>query len=226
MKPDLQPTDMLINEDAIKIALLETDISDRNQGLDSLCNAFKERLMIFLKYHHAGLTPDDRGEVITRTVQRYGDLLPSNPDWLDRQIWPPLSKIALFIGKGKYRKISKQHEREIDIAVDEVAQKLESTDLGAAWHGSDSSFRRRVSEEIRKLASTLKPRQQQIASVYAQSWALGLSENESIQLIFEATGQRLTRNSYKRGWDEVRRKLQEPMVRLFREEGICLKNLK
>jgi hypothetical protein len=214
-----EPPEPVLDEEHIKISLLDDEIEVRTDGLNRLWKAFSERLMRFLAYHHPGISVQDHADIILRSLERYRDRLPSKPEWEDRPIFPVIARIALLIGRDKYRSLSKQREREIDVMSSEIAGELKDTDLGAAWHAAETSTRQRITATIREVASTMKPRQRQIAYAFAQSWMLEHSEKEAIDFIFTQTGDRLTRDAYKRGWDEVRKKLQEPINRLLKEEG-------
>jgi hypothetical protein len=112
----------------------------------------------------------------------------------------------------------KQRQREPELT-DEIAGTLADTALGTAWQAAQPATRERISHLIRSCAATMSKAQRRIATAYAQTWHKDASAKERIDFIHKQTGVLLTHDAYKRGWDEVRKKLKEPITRLLKEPG-------
>lgn len=207
-------------EDEIKYLLLAETEEERLLAADSLFNLYGVDLMRSIQHHHPGLNADDHHDILVLAIERFSQKFPVESDSFDRPIKPRLLRTAYFVGKELYRKISGRREREVGEMIDEVAKSLKDSEFGSTWHDvADESFRKRVGDEIRIVAAQLKPRQRQIALFFADTWGMELTEREAITEIFRTSGERLTRDQYKRALDEVRGKLREPIRKLLTEEG-------
>lgn len=223
MNQQLPPDD----DDEIKYLLLSEDETTRLQGSDVLLQKYGQAVMQCIEYHHPGLNIPDREAALIAAIERFTHLFRQDSANLDRPIKPQLLRVAFFVGREVYRKVARRREREVSDVIACVAETLKDSELGATWHDvMDTSFRTRVSDEIRRVASNLKPRQRQIALMLAETWGFELTEHESIHEIFRTSGERLTRNQFKRALDEVRNKLRQPILKILIEEGICPTHLK
>jgi hypothetical protein len=216
------PTD----EDELKYLLLSEDEGDRNNAADALHNTFGSDMMRCIEYHHAGLNEADQQEVYLKSIERFVQNFRCSGASINRPLKPQLLRTAIWVGKEKYRKVSRTQERERGDLIEAVAASLRDSDLGQTWRDvADESFRIRVRDSIIVIAARLKPRQRQIAMGLAENWGRELTEKEAIDAIFRTSGERLTRDQFKRAMDEVCKKLREPVLKLLIEEGICPKNL-
>ncbi len=227
MNPEAQTlSSSTVDEDEIKYLLLSDDEDERLQAADALFRAHREQIMRCIEYHHPGLNLPDRQDVLLSSIERFVHTFRNDPRRVERSLKPQLLRTVILVGKEKYRKIARRQERETGDLIESVAETLKDSELGETWHQvMDASFRDRVRLEIQKVAACLKPRQRQIAIMFAETWGLELTEKESIDEIFRTSGDRLTRDQFKRALDEVRKKLREPILRLLKEEGICPRNL-
>ena len=213
-------------EDEIKYLLLSDDENERLRAADALFQAYGEAIMRCIEYHHPGLNVPDRQAVLIQSIERFTQLFRKDSATLDRPLKAQLLRTTIFVGKEVYRKLTRRREREVSDVIDSVAETLKDSELGSTWHQvMDASFRARVTDEVRRVAAGLKPRQRQIAMMFSETWGLELSQQEAIAEIFKTSGERLTRDQFKRGLDEVRSKLRQPILKLLNEEGICPKNL-
>lgn len=207
-------------EDEIKYLLLAENEEERLRAADSLFLLYGVDLMRSIQHHHPGLNGDEHHDILVDAIERFSEIFPVETGMIDRPIKPRLLRTAYFVGREHYRKISGRREREVGEMIDDVAKSLKDSEFGSTWHEvADESFRNRVGEEIRKVAAQLKPRQRQIALFFAETWGMEFAEREAITEIFRTSGQRLTRDQYKRALDEVRGKLREPIRKLIIEEG-------
>jgi hypothetical protein len=208
-------------EDEIKLLLLSDDKEEQVRGQNLLFAAHKEDILHCIEYHHPGLGSDDQEAALLSSIDRFLQVFRRDGSLIDRPLKPPLLRTAILVGREIYRKIARRRERQDDL-ISAVAETLRDSEIGNTWGKlADSSFRERVSNKIREVAADLKPRQRQIALMFAETWGLGLSEQEAIDEIYRTSGERLTRDSYKRALDEVRNKLREPVLRILIEEGKC-----
>jgi hypothetical protein len=223
MTPQAQPED---RDDEIKYLLLSEDEHERLQAADALFQAFGREIMSCIEYHHPGLNPQDQEAALFLSIERFVLIFRSDSSRLDRPLKPQLLRTTFMVGREVYRKVARRQDREIGDLLGSVAETLRDSELGQTWHElMDASFRQRVREEIRKVASGLKPRQRQIAMMFAETWGLEFTEQESITEIFRTTGERLTRDQFKRALAEVKQKLREPIMKILKEEGICPRHL-
>lgn len=213
-------------DDEIKYLLLSDDEDERLRAADALLQAYGETIMRCIEYHHPGLNVPDRRAVLIQSIERFTHIFRQESANLDRPLKAQLLRTVIFVGKEVYRKLARCREREVSDLIDSVAETLKDSEIGSTWHEvMDASFRKRVSDEVRRVAAGFKPRQRQIAMMFAETWGLELSEQEAIAEIFKTSGERLTRDQFKRGLDEVRSKLRQPILKILHEEGICPKNL-
>ena len=213
-------------EDEIKLLLLSDDQEEQLGAKNLLYAAYKEDILRCIEHHNPGLGDDDQEAALLASIERFGCVFRSDASLINRSLKPPLLRTAYFVGKERYRKVARRREIARDELVRAVAETLKESELGNTWGKIvDSSFRQRVSEKIREVAATLKHRQRQIALMFAETWGRALSEQESIAEIYRTSGERLTRDSFKRASDEVHQKLREPILKILIEEGICPKNL-
>lgn len=209
-------------EDEIKYLLLAESQVERLQAADMLFRCYGVVTMRSIEHHHPGLSVHDHQDILTAAIDRFVELFPQETDLIDRPLRPRLLRVAYFVGREHYRKASRRRERESGDSdlVQAVAQSLEGSDFGRTWHHvADASFRERVGAAIRAVAAGMKPRQRQIALFLAETWGMEYTEHEAIAEIYRTSGERLTRDQYKRALDEVRIKLREPIRRLLNEEG-------
>ena len=212
-------------EDEIKLLLLSDDKDEQIRGKNLLFAAHKEDILHCIEYHHPGLGSDDQEAALLGSIDRFLQVFRRDASLIDRPLKPPLLRTAIHVGREIYRKIARRRDRQDDL-ISAIAETLRDSEIGNTWGKlADSSFRERVSNKIREVAADLKPRQRQIAFLFAETWGLGLSELEAIEEIYRTSGERLTRDSYKRGLDEVRSKLREPILKILIEEGKCPTNL-
>jgi hypothetical protein len=208
-------------EDEIKLLLLSDDEEEQVRGKNLLFAAHKEDILHCIEYHHPGLGSDDQEAALLGSIDRFLQVFRRDPSLIERPLKPPLLRTAILVGREIYRKIARRRERQDDLLT-AIAGTLKDSELGNTWGKIvDSSFRQRVSDKMREVAAGLKPRQRQIALIFAETWGLGLSEQEAIEEIYRTSGERLTRDSYKRALDEVRNKLREPILKILIEEGKC-----
>jgi hypothetical protein len=208
-------------EDEIKLLLLSDDEEEQIRGKNLLFAAHKEHILHCIEYHHPGLGSDDQEAALLGSIDRFLHVFRRDASLIDRPLKPPLLRTAILVGREIYRKIARRRERQDDL-ISAIAETLRDSEIGNTWGKlADSSFRERVSNKIREVAADMKPRQRQIAFMFAETWGLGLSELEAIEEIYRTSGERLTRDSYKRGLDEVRNKLRDPILKILIEEGKC-----
>jgi hypothetical protein len=208
-----------LDEEEIKLGILDDDPVVRVSIVERLWNAFNEKLMRSLSHYHPGLSPEDHADIAYDSIVEYCRLFPDKILWENKPIYPTVARIALYAGKDAYKKYSAKCGREIDVLSEEIAHELMDTNLGAAWHEAQASTRSSVSQLIRSAAAAMSKRQRQIATAFAQTWEKGHSTEQAIEFIFKQTGDWLTHDQYKRGWDEVRKKLRDPIDRLLKKDG-------
>ena len=207
-----------LEEEEIKLAILEDDPDVRMGVIERLWNTINEKLMRSLAHFHPGLSEEDHADIAYDSIVEYCCLFPQDSMWADKPIYPMVARVALFAAKDKYKKLVKQRQREPELT-DEVAEALADTDLGTAWHAAQPATRERISQLIRSCAAAMPKAQRRIATAYAQTWHKDASNKERIDFIHKQTGVLLSHDAYKRGWDEVRKKLKEPITRLLKEQG-------
>lgn len=208
-------------EDEIKLLLLSDEEEEQVRGKNLLFAAYKEDILHCIEYHHPGLGSDDQEAALLGSINRFFQVFRRDASLIDRPLKPPLLRTAILVGREIYRKIAQRRKRQDDL-VSAIGETLRDSEIGNTWGKlADNSFRERVSNKIREVATDLKPRQRQIAFMFAETWGLGLSEQEAIDEIYRTSGERLTRDSYKRALDEVRNKLREPILKILIEEGKC-----
>jgi len=213
-------------EDEIKLLLLSDEEEEQLRAANLLYAAHKETILRCIEHHHPGLNNHDQEAALLASIERFVHVFRGDASLIDRPLKPRLLRTAFLVGSEVYRKVARQQARERGDLFDAVAETLKDSELGHTWHEvMDNSFRQRVSDKIREFADGLKPRQRQIALMYAKKWGLELSEKEAIAEIYRTSGERLTRDTFKRAFDEVRQKLREPILKILIEEGKCPKNL-
>jgi rubrerythrin len=208
-----------IDEEEIKLAILDDDPDVRKDVLERLWITFNEKLMRSLAHYHFGLSPEDHADIAYDAIVMYCDLFPRRMTWENKPIYPMMARIAINLGKDEYKKYAKKCEREDDVLSSEIADTLKDTDCGAAWHAAQASTRAEVGQLIRQAAATMQFRQRQIAIAFAMTWEKDHSEAEAIDFIYSKTGEFLTHDQFKRAWAEVRKKLKAPIDHLLKEEG-------
>jgi hypothetical protein len=209
-------------EDEIKLLLLSNDEEEQRRAKNLLYAAYNENILRCIEHHHPGLSADNQETALLASIERFAHVFRGDASLIDRPLKPPLLRTALLVGREFYRKAARRLGRLQEELIRAVAEALKDSELGNTWGKIvDSSFRQRVSDKVREVAATLKPRQRQIAMMFAETWGIGLSEQEAIAEIFRTSGERLTRDSFKRAFDEVRQKLREPILKILIEEGKC-----
>ena len=213
-------------EDEIKLLLLDDNEEGQTRAMNLLYTAFGESILRYIEHHHSGLDLSGQEDALLKTIERFVHVFRGDPSLIDRSLLPSLLRTAFHVGREAYRKFSRRQEIEQGELLAAVADTLKNTELGHTWSNVvDSSFRQRVTDKIREVAGTLKPRQRQVAQMYAEMWGREFSEKDAIDEIYRTSGERLTRDSFKRAYDEVRQKLREPLLKLLIEEGVCPKTL-
>jgi hypothetical protein len=214
------------DDDEIKFLLLSDDESERLRAADAIFRDYGEQIARCIAFHHPGLNLQDQQDVLLRSIERFISVARSDPSCLEKPVKPQLLRTVVFVGKEKYRQVARRQEREVSDLIGAVAKSLHDSELGETWHSIiEASFREAVRDAILNVAASLKPRQRQIAILFAEMWGLELTEKEYINEIFRTSGERLTRDQFKRGFDEVKKKLREPVIKLLKEEGLCPKHL-
>jgi len=208
-------------EDEIKLLLLSDEEEEQVRGKNLLFAVYKDDILQSIEYHHPGLGSNDQEAALLGSIDRFLPVFRRDASLIDRPLLPSLLRTAYLVGREIYRKIARRRERQDDL-ISAIADTLRDSEIGNTWSKVvDSSFSERVTNTIREVAAELKPRQRQIAFMFAETWGLGLSEQQAIDEIYRTTGERLTRDSYKRGLDEVRNRLREPILKILIEEGKC-----
>jgi len=208
------------DDDQIKWHILSDDESERMLAADAIYACYGQALASSIAFHHPGLNLPDKQEVLLRSIERFISIARAEPLRLDKCLKPQLLRTAYNVGRERYRQLSRRREHEVGDLISEIAEALRDSKLGQTWHSVvDSSFRERVRDVVLDTAARLKPRQRQIAFLFAETWHLELTEKEYIAEIFRTSGERLTRDKFKRAFDEVKKKLREPILKLLEEEG-------
>ena len=213
-------SDEELEELAVVADLLGTNDGEIEDALDRLFRLHSSRVMSYLQTCHPGVSVEDHQEILIKALERLPRIFRADPARADRPILPLLLRTALEVGREKYRQVMGLKKRDDKVRAYNIGESLQQTDIGQSWKElEDRSFRDRVSREIRAVAAAVPPRQKQLAMVFAETWELKLTEIEFIDAFFKMYGERLIRNQVKRGLQEVREKLSEPMDRILKEEG-------
>lgn len=209
----------LPDEDEIKLSLIDDDANARKPVVERLWLAFREPLMRSLGQNHPLLTLEDHADMAYDAVAKYCGDFRSRKDWENKPIYMVMARIAINLGRDRYKKVSLRWTREVDTVAAEVAEVVANTKCGEAWHAADKSTRAKISQIIRDEAAKMKPRQRQVASAFTLNWHKELTAKEARDFIFEQTGELLSLDQYKRALAEVRSKLGAPILQLLKDEG-------
>jgi hypothetical protein len=223
MTPNLLTED---EEDQIKYLLLSEEEEDRRDAANLLFKILGAKIMGTIEYHHPGLSEADREEVLLSAIDRFAENFRFDLNKADRPLEPQLLRTTFFVGRERYRKVSRRQGPIHDALIRAITETLRNSEFGRTWNDvTNNSFRERVGNKIRETAASMSPRQRQIAMMLAETWGLEFSEREAIAELFLTSGERLTRDAFKRALSEVRQKLREPILKILMEEGLCPKTL-